>query len=83
MAKESADKLYIKKLFGATNIAKNSNKEKYVYIGYGIAFDGIGSWSFDSDFARNVVIFGIDNSSSSYTDNKKNDFLVLGGGSTF
>ena len=27
-------------MFGATNIVKNSNKEKYVYTGYGIAFDG-------------------------------------------
>ena len=26
--------------FGATNITKNSNKSKWVYIGYGIAFDG-------------------------------------------
>ena len=25
-------------LFGATNIVKNDEKEKYVYIGYGIAF---------------------------------------------
>ena len=32
-------------------------------------------------FARNVVIFGVDNSSSSHTDNKKN-FLVLGDGPT-
>ena len=27
-------------LFGATSIVKNSNKEKYVYSGYGITFDG-------------------------------------------
>ena len=29
-------------LFGATNILKNSDKGKYVYNGYGIAFDGKG-----------------------------------------
>ena len=29
-------------LFGTTNIAKNSDKEKYVYSGYEIAFDGKG-----------------------------------------
>ena len=34
-----------------------------MYIGYGMAFDGTGSWSFGNDFARNVVIFGVDNSS--------------------
>ena len=27
-------------LFGATNIVKNNGKSKYVYSGYGIAFDG-------------------------------------------
>ena len=44
-------------LFGATNIVKNSGKKKYVYNGYGIAFDSAGSWSFDKDFARDVRIF--------------------------
>ena len=47
-------------LFGATNIVKNSNKEQYVYSGYGIAFDSAGSGSFDNDTARNVIIFGAD-----------------------
>ena len=28
-------------------------------------------WSFGNNFARNVVIFGLDNTSSSHTDNKK------------
>ena len=41
-------------LFGATNIVKNSDKEKYVYSGYGIAFDGKGQWSFGNDYARNL-----------------------------
>ena len=35
-------------------------------------------WSFANDFARNVVIFGVDNSSSSNTDNQSYNFLVLG-----
>ena len=35
-------------------------------------------WSFANDFARNVVIFGVDNSSSSNTDNQNYNFLVLG-----
>ena len=30
-------------LFGATNIVKNSDKEKYVYSGYGITFGSAGS----------------------------------------
>ena len=45
-----------------------------------MAFDGAGSPSFGNDFARNVIIFDIDNSSSSHTDNRKNNFLVLGAG---
>ena len=54
---------------------KNDDKEKYVSSGYGIAFDRKGSWSFGNDFARNVMIFGVDNNSSSHTDNLKNDLL--------
>ena len=49
-----------------------------MYIGYGIAFDGAGLWSFGNDFDRNVVISDVDNSSSSHTDNCHNDFLLLG-----
>ena len=52
--------------------------KKYVYSGYGIPFDSGGSWCFDNDFARNVIIFGVDNSSSSHSDNRKNNFLILG-----
>ena len=68
-------------LFGATNVVKNSDKEKYVYSGYGITFDSGGSWSFDNGFARNVITFGVDNSSSSHSDNRKNNFLKLGSNS--
>ena len=39
------------------------DKEKKVYCGYGIVFDGAGSWNFGNDLARNVVIFAVDNSS--------------------
>ena len=59
------------------NIVKNSDTSKYVYIGYGIAFDGNDSWSFGNGFARNVVTFDVDNSSSHHTNNCNNNFLVL------
>ena len=65
-------------LIGATNIVKNSNKEKFVYSGYGITFGSAGSWSFGNDFARNVVIFGVYNSSSS-----DNNFLILAESPTY
>ena len=56
---------------------------KYMYSGYRITFDSAGSWSFDNDSARNVVIFGVDNSSSSHADDCKNNFLMLGESPTF
>ena len=52
------------------------------YSSYEIALDGTGSWSFGNDFGRNIVIFGVGNSSSSHSDNRKNNFLVLGEGPT-
>ena len=55
---------------------------QFTYNGWGIAFDGEGSWSFVNDFARNIVIFGVDDSSSSHTNNQKNIFLELSEGPT-
>ena len=43
-------------LLGATNIVKNNEAEKYVYSDYVTAFDGKGSWNFDDDFDRNVIM---------------------------
>ena len=79
MAKRSAQK------FDAATIVKNSDEEKFVYSGYGISFDGKGSWSLGNDYAKNVVNFGVDNSLSSYTSsyNQGNDISVLGEGNTF
>ena len=70
-------------LFGTTNIVKNSDKEKYVYSGYGITFDSAGSWSFGYYFARNVTIFSVDNSLSSHANNHKNNFSILGEGPSY
>ena len=63
---------------GPTSTVKYSDKEKYVYSGYAITFDSEGSWSFNNSTARNIVIFGFDNNSSSHSDNCKNNFLILG-----
>ena len=43
---------------------------------------GAVSWSLGHDFARNVIIFGVDNTSSAHTGNGKNNFLLLGKGPT-
>ena len=42
-------------LFRATNIVKNSDKEKYVYSGYAITFDSAGAWCIGNNFARNFI----------------------------
>ena len=57
--------------------------EKYGYSGYGIGFDRTSSVSFpNGGFGQNVLIFGVDMSSSPHIDNKKKDILVLGKGPT-
>ena len=61
-------------LYGATNIIKHGDQEKYVCGGYEITFDSTGLWDFDNDFNSNVIIVVVDNSSSSHSDNGKNDF---------
>ena len=40
-------------------------------------------WNFDNEFAKNVIIFGVDNNSSSHADNPKNNFLVVSEGPTY
>ena len=70
-------------LFGTTRVVKSSIKEKQVDSGYEIVFDGGGLWSFGNDSTKNVIIFGVDNSSSSHSNNHKNNLLILGEGPTF
>ena len=53
-----------------------------MYSGYEIASDEGTAWSFCNDFARNILIFGVDSCSSSHTDNWKDSFLFLGKGPT-
>ena len=52
-------------------------------FGYGTGFDRRGRFSFPGGgFGQNVIIFGVDMSSSAHIDNKKKDILVLGIGPT-
>ena len=64
--------------FGTGKLTRNATKSRFVYIDRGIPFDGASLWIFDNGFSRNAVIFGVDNSSSSHTKNRKNNFWVLG-----
>ena len=65
-------------LFGVVKSTKNVDINKYRYSGYGIGLDRKGSFSFPSSgFGQNVIIFGVDMSSSVHVDNKKNDILII------
>ena len=48
-----------------------------IVLANGIAFDGAHLRSFVDDFARNVIIFSVDNSSSLHTDNRKYNFFSI------
>ena len=59
-------------LFGAVTLTKHVNIDRYGYSGYGIGFDRKGSFSFSGGgYGQNVLIFGVDMSSSPHIDNKK------------
>ena len=53
-------------------MTKNTDIEKYKYSGYGIGFDRRSSYSFPGGgHGQNVLILGVDMSSSTHIDNKK------------
>ena len=64
-------------------MVKHSVKEKKLHSGYGKVFERKSEFNFDNEFGRNVIIFYVDNSSSSHNNNGKNSFLVLGEGSPY
>ena len=69
----------VNRLFGAVTLTKNADIDKYKYSGYGIGFDRGGSVSFPGvGFSSNVIIFGVDMSSSVHVDYKGKDILILG-----
>ena len=66
---------------GSYPTVANADIDKYRYFGYGIGFDGHGSFSHPNGGAgRNVIIFGVDMSLFVPVDNKKNEILILGFG---
>ena len=70
-------------LFVAVKLTKNADIDKYGYSNYGIGFDRKGFFSHPSGgTGRNVIIFGVDMSSSTKIDNRKKDILILGKGPT-
>ena len=70
-------------LFGAVTLTKNADIEKYEYSGLGLGFNRGSSFLFpDVRFSQNVLMFGVDMSSSAHIDDKKKEILVLGKGPT-
>ena len=66
-------------LFGAVKLTKCIDIDKYKYSGYSIRFDSSGNFSHTSgEFGKNVIIFGVDMSSSVHANNNTRDVLVLG-----
>ena len=84
------DKIYTKShptlvncLFGAVSITKNADIDKNKYSGYGIGFNRTSIYLLpDVSFGRNVIISGVDMSSSVHVDNKGKDILILGSSPT-
>ena len=75
----------INSLFGAVIVDRkgSTNPGKWFFRGKGIAFDAAGTYSMGAQgLARNVIIFGVDNSSSKHPVNRSHNFMVLGNGNT-
>ena len=64
--------------FGVVSLIKNADTDKYKYSRYEIGFDRGNVKSVGNGFGRNVIIFGVDMSSSVHVDNKAKGLLILG-----
>ena len=66
-------------LFGVMEITKNTDTSKYKYKGCSICFDEGGSFSKGSiSNGKNVLIFGVDESSLVHANIKANNIYVMG-----
>ena len=72
-----------KPLFGVVSLTKISDIDKYKYCVYAIAFDRPRFFSHPSSrTGRNVIVLGVDMSSSTKIDNRKTYIIILGKGAT-
>ena len=66
-------------LFGAVQITKNTDASKNAYKVYGTCFDEGGTFSKGNiNNGRNVVIFGVHESSLVHANNKASNIFVMG-----
>ena len=72
----SGQKYYF--LFGSVKLTKNTDLDKYKYIGYGIGFDSPSEFLFTGGrYEKNFIIFGADMSPSVHVYNKGKDILIF------
>ena len=69
-------------LCGSVKLTKYADIDNYGYSGYGIGFDRRSSFWFGNETGKNVIIFGVDMSSSTKIDNRKKYILIIGKGPT-
>ena len=68
-------------LFGSMQITKNAYTSKHKYKGYGICFDEGGTFGIGNiSKGRNVLIFGVHESSLVHANNKANNIFTMGDG---
>ena len=65
-------------LFGAVKLTKHVDINQYKYSGYGMGLDKKGFLSNSNEIGRNIIIFGVDMSSSPHIDNKEKGILIFG-----
>ena len=66
-------------MFGAVRLTKNADLDKYKYSSYDIRFNSRSEFSWtNGNVGKNVIIFGIDNSSYVHIDGRNKNILVLG-----
>ena len=61
-------------LFGGVKSTKHVDVGLYKFSGFGTGFDRKGFYSICDEFGRNVIILGVNMSSSPHIDNKKKIF---------
>ena len=66
-------------LFDAMEITKNTDTSEYKYKGYGICFDEGGTFSKGNiNNGKNILIFGVHESSLVHVNNEANNIYVMG-----
>ena len=65
-------------VFTLKDCPKNAAPDQYVCSGFDIGFDSCSEFSLlDGNVGKNVIVFGVNMSSSVHIDNKGKDVLIL------